>query len=58
MTKQYALHQLLKHGPLTKIEMVEITGWDKAQVIRAFKGLREKRMVRRSALFNGWIANG
>ncbi len=56
MTKQYALHQLLKHGPLTHHEMVEITGWTATQVADAFNRLRKKRKIRRAVLFNGWIA--
>jgi hypothetical protein len=32
MTRTYALKQLLKHGGLTRREIVEITGWTEKQV--------------------------
>lgn len=32
MTRTYALKQLLKHGGLTRREIVEITGWKEKQV--------------------------
>lgn len=56
MTRMHALQQLLKHGPLTFAEMVEVTGWTKEQVTRTKKNLVEKRLVRRARLYKGWYA--
>jgi DNA-binding IclR family transcriptional regulator len=32
MTRSYALLKLLEHGPLSRQEIIEITGWTQAQV--------------------------
>lgn len=32
MSRSYALRKLLEHGPLTRREIVEITGWKEKQV--------------------------
>lgn len=32
MTRPYALKKLLEHGPLTWVQMLEITGWSKRQL--------------------------
>ena len=32
MTRSYALLKLLEHGPLSRQEIIEITGWTKTQV--------------------------
>jgi predicted transcriptional regulator len=32
MTRSYALKKLLEHGPLTRREILEITGWKVKQV--------------------------
>ena len=56
MTRTYALHQLLKHGPLTLDEMVEITGWPAKQVRSIKNNLRYTGRIRKARLFNGWYA--
>jgi transcriptional antiterminator len=32
MTKKYALQKLLEHGPLTRQELREITGWTDREI--------------------------
>jgi predicted transcriptional regulator len=32
MTRTHALKKLLEHGPLTRREIIEITGWNPKQV--------------------------
>lgn len=54
MTKTHALTMLLKLGPLTTKEMVEITGWSSAQVSNVRMYLKKQGILRKSRLFNGW----
>lgn len=39
MTRTYATRRLLEHGPLTRREIVEITGWSGAAVSHAILSL-------------------
>ena len=39
MSRTYALQMLLEHGPLTKKEIVEITGWKRKAVERTIEQL-------------------
>jgi predicted transcriptional regulator len=56
MTRRHALMQLLKHGPMTMAEMLEVTGWTYEQVKRTKEWLASKGLIRKARLFNGWYA--
>ncbi len=47
MTKSYALKRLLEHGALKRQEIVEITGWTKAQVHSVLQYLAEIHAIKR-----------
>lgn len=50
MTRTYALRRLLEHGPLTKREMGEITGWTAHSVWHAIEDLMVRGVVTSSGL--------
>lgn len=41
MTRTYAIEKLLEHGPLTKRELVEVTGWTPYSVMKTMGWLQE-----------------
>ena len=45
MTRTYAAKRLLEHGPLTRGEFANITGWKAATVSAALKCLIESRVA-------------
>ncbi len=46
MTRSYAAYQLLRHGPLTLCEIVEITGWPYRRCVAALSELRANGKIR------------
>ena len=47
MTRSYALVKLLEHGPLTTLEIEEITRWTKRQVQRTISHVSEDGRIER-----------
>ena len=45
MNKTYAAQMLLAHGPLTRIEFTEITGWKKHHVERTLAELVKQKQL-------------
>lgn len=45
MTRSYALLKLLEHGPLSRSEILEITGWTKQQVHSVLQYLAELEKI-------------
>lgn len=48
MTKAYALRRLLEHGPMTRSEIVDCTGWSRNSVAAALNSLRAQKLLRKS----------
>lgn len=46
MTRVHALKRLLEHGPLTRAEIVEQTGWSQNTVTAALRNLRLQKVLR------------
>ena len=45
MNRTYTAKRLLEHGPLTKAEFVEITGWEERQARRVLQQLLDTQVV-------------
>ena len=46
MTRTYALRKLLEHGPMTRREITECTGWTRDVVNHALRALMDSAAVR------------
>jgi DNA-binding MarR family transcriptional regulator len=49
MTRPYILCRLLEHGPLTWVQLVEITGWKSGTMGRATERCLQRGLIRRTA---------
>ncbi len=45
MTRQYAAIQLLRHGPLSSREFLDITGWPYRGTIEVMRKLRKRGII-------------
>ena len=46
LTKSYAMLELLNHGPLTRQELIEITGWTAKQVKNILSHLLDRGQIK------------
>ena len=46
VTKSYAMLELLNHGPLTRQELIEITGWTAKQVKNILSHLLDRGQIK------------
>lgn len=57
MSRTYALQMLLEHGPLTRKEIREITGWRSKAVIQTISQLVEwGSIVEQDGIYSLWSA--
>lgn len=58
MTKTYALKRLLEHGPMTRAQIVECTGWKRRQVESALQDVLRANLVIPSGYAKGRDVRG
>lgn len=55
MTRKHALYNLLKHGPMTAVQLTECTKWHRSSVYKNLDLLIEHGTVRRVNAIGGYL---